>query len=177
MADTEVVLNLGADAVTEKTFVNKAVDPVVTNAALPADFAAQFPNPLDTTELVTMCEELNVWRSIPEVMTGLKTYTWRELNELNFTVSGSYIGFADYACPEEYTHDGDNRYVDLKNIGAKKSLGISDIMHSVASQSAGYGITRLAPGFVAGEGMPGGPFIAGCLLGDSGRVSSGAPDG
>jgi len=165
MPNAEVVLNLGADAPNEQAFVSRAADPVIANAGLPADFAAQFPNPLDTTELVTMCEELNTWRAIPEIMTGLKTYTWRELNELNFTVSGSYIGFADYGCPEEYTHDGDNSYVDLKNIGAKKSLGISDIMHSVASMSAGYGITKLAPGFVAGEGMPGGSDAGAGYLG------------
>lgn len=160
----EVILNLGEDAAVEKAFVSKAADPVVSNVGTPTDFAAQFPTPLDTTELVTMCEELNVWRSIPEKMTGLKTYTWRELNELAFTVSGSYIGFADGACPEEYTHDGDNSSVDLKNIGAKKSLTISDIMHSVASIGAGYGINRLAPGWAAGEGMPGGsPLGAGYL--------------
>lgn len=160
----EVVLNLGADAAVEKAFVSKATDPVVSNVATPGDFAAQFPNPLDTTELVTMCEELNTWRSIPEVFTGLKTYTWREMNALAFTVSGSYIGFADGACPEEYSHSGNNLSVDLKNIGAKKSLTISDIMHSVASIGAGYGINRLAPGWARGDQVPGGsPDTSGYL--------------
>ena len=160
----EVILNLGEDAVTEKAFVSRAADPVVSNVGTPTDFAAQFPTPLDTTELVAMCEELGTWRAIPEVTTGLKTFTWREMNELAFSVSGSYIGFADGACPEEYTHDGDNLSVDLKNIGAKKSLTISDIMHSVASIGAGYGINRLAPGWAAGAGMPGGdPQTSGYL--------------
>lgn len=137
-------------------FVSKATDPVLPGATTPGDFAAQFPNPLDTTELVTMCEELNAWRSIPEEMTGLKTYTWREMTSLAFSTTGSLIGFADGACPEAYEHDGGNKSVDLKNLGAYKSLTISDIMHSVASISAGYGINRMAPGFVAGEGFPGG---------------------
>lgn len=160
----EVVLNLGQDAAVERAFVSRAADPVVSNVGTPTDFAAQFPTPLDTTELLTMCEELNVWRSIPEVRTGLKSYAWREMSSLAFSVSGSYIGFADGACPEEYTHDGSNLSVDLKNIGAKKSLTISDIMHSVASIQSGYGINRLAPGWAAGEGMPGGdPNTAGYL--------------
>lgn len=151
MAD-EVTLDLGQGG----AFVSKATDPVVTNVATPADFTAQFPTPLDQTELVALCEEVNLLRAIPEVRTGLKTYTWREMTSLAFTSGASYIGFADGACPEEYTHDGGNLSVDLKNIGIKKSLTISDIMHSVASIQAGYGINALAPGFVAGEGMPGG---------------------
>jgi hypothetical protein len=103
-----------------------------------------------------MCEELNVWRSIPEVRTGLKVYTWRELNELAINSGSAYVGFSDGYCPEEYAHDGDNSSVTLKNLGVKKSLTISDIMHSVASIQAGYGINALAPGWAAGEGMPGG---------------------
>lgn len=159
MAD-ELIL----DVTTGGAFVSKATDPVVTNVATPGDFAAQFPTPLDTTELVTMCEELNVWRSIPEVRTGLKTYTWRQMDTLAMTSGSAYVGFSDGACPEEYAHDGDNLSVDLKNLGVKKSLTISDIMHSVASIQAGYGINRLAPGWAAGEGMPGGdPNTAGYL--------------
>lgn len=154
MPENEVVLNLGETP--ETAFVSKATDPVLPGATTPGDFAAQFPNPLDTTELVTMCEELNVWRTIPEERTGLKVYTWREMTSLNFSTTGSLIGFADGACPEDYEHDGGNLSVTLKNIGARKVLTISDIMHSVASMQAGYGINRMAPGFAAGEGFPGG---------------------
>jgi hypothetical protein len=155
----DVVLNLGGGG--EKAFVNRATDPAVSNIATPIDFAAQFPQPLDTTELVAMCEELGLWKALPELPTSLKAETWRELNELAFTSGSSYISFADGACPEEFYHDGDNTTVTLKNIGAHKSLEISDIMHSAAVSSMsvgqyGVGINRLVGGFAFGEGMPGG---------------------
>lgn len=161
----ELVLNLGGGV--EKAFtagqvVQRAADPVFSPAAsTPIDFAAQFPQPLDTTELVAMCEELSAWRAIPEVGTALKAETWRELNELAFTSGSSYISFADGTCPEEYFHDGDNLSTNLKNIGAHKGLTISDIIHSAAVSAmsigpAGVGINRLVGGFAFGEGMPGG---------------------
>ena len=156
---TEHVLNLGGGG--ERAFINRATDPAVSNIATPIDFAAQFPQPLDTTELVAMCEELGLWKALPELPTSLKAETWRELNELAFTSGSSYISFADGACPEEYYHDGDNTTVTLKNIGAHKSLEISDIMHSAAVSAMsvgqyGVGINRLVGGFAFGEGMPGG---------------------
>ena len=157
---TEHVLNLGHGA--ERAFINRATDPVLSpQASTPIDFAAQFPQPLDTTELVAMCEELGLWKALPELPTSLKAETWRELNELAFSSGSSYISFADGACPEEYYHDGDNTTVSLKNIGAHKSLEISDIMHSAAVSAmsvgaAGVGINRLVGGFAFGEGMPGG---------------------
>lgn len=156
----EHVLNLGGGG--ERAFINRANDPVMSpQASTPIDFAAQFPQPLDTTELVAMCEELGLWKALPELPTSLKAETWRELNELAFTSGSSYISFADGACPEEYYHDGDNTTVTLKNIGAHKSLEISDIMHSAAVSAIsvgqyGVGINRLVGGFAFGEGMPGG---------------------
>jgi hypothetical protein len=155
----ELVLNLGQG---DRSFVNRATDPVISPAATtPIDFTAQFPQPLDTTELIAMCEELGLWKALPELPTSLKAETWRELNELAFTSGSSYISFADGACPEEYYHDGDNQTVSLKNIGAHKSLTISDIMHSAAVSrmslgDAGVGINRLVGGFAFGEGAPGG---------------------
>jgi hypothetical protein len=150
------VLNLGTDANVEKNFVSKATDPVVTNVATPIDFAAQYPTPLNTEELVAMCEEIGLWKALPEKRTSLKEETWRELNELAFTSGSSYISFTDGACPEEYYHDGDNTTITLKNIGAKKSLTISDIMHSAAVAAAGWnGINQLVGGFQSGAGLPG----------------------
>ena len=154
----EIVLNLGEG--TEQGFVSKATDPVVSNVSTPGDFTAQYPTPLDTTELLAMCEEVNMLRYIPDTQTGLKVFTYREMNELAFHSGSSYIGFADGACPEEYEHDGDNTTVTLKNIGAKKSLTISDIMHSraVAGMSMGgfgVGISALNGPFASGEGFPG----------------------
>jgi hypothetical protein len=159
MAD--LVLNLGADAPKERAFVDRATDPVVSNVGTPGDFAAQFPQPLNTHEIIAMCDEVNLWRSLPEQRTMLKAETYREMNELAFTSGSSYVAFTDGACPEEYEHDGDNTTVTLKNIGAKKSLTISDIMHSMAVAGmsrgpAGVGIGTLVGGFASGEGMPGG---------------------
>lgn len=142
-------------------YVQRASDPIFPIApTTPIDFAAQFPQPLDTAELVAMCEELSLWRALPEIPTSLKAETWRELNELAFTSGSSYISFADGSCPEAFYHDGDNTTTNLKNIGAYKSLTISDIMHSAAVSAmsvgrAGVGINRLVGGFAFGEGSPG----------------------
>lgn len=170
----EVILNLGGGQ--ERAFqagvVTRANDPVMSpQASTPIDFAAQFPQPLDTTELVVMCEELGLWKALPEKPTSLKAETWRELNELAFTSGSSYISFADGGCPEEFYHDGDNTTTTLKNIGAHKSLTLSDILHSAAVSSMsvgaqGVGINRLVGGFAFSEGMPGG-YDAGTFLAES----------
>lgn len=167
MADK--VLNLGADANVDKSFVPtdpmvvKATDPnmLPTPYVQPTDFAAQYPTPLDVTEIIAMCEEVNALRAIPEIGTSLSAETWRELNELAFTSGSSYISFADGNCPEEYYHDGDNMTVNIKDIGAKKNLSIRDIKHSMAVASANWnGINTLVGGFPAGEGLPGGSDLA-----------------
>jgi hypothetical protein len=163
---TEQILNVGADAAAEPVFVQRATDPVILPQpyVTPTDFAAQYPTPLDPTEVLAMCEELSVWNAIPEVRTGLQAYTWREMDYL-YMISGAstnidkYIAFADGECPEEYRHDGDNFTVTLKNIGAKKTLSISDIMHSQAVAGAG-GIGALLGGFPSSEGLPGGADVA-----------------
>lgn len=155
----EEVLDLGGGG----SFVGKSTDPVILPQpyVLPADFAAQYPTPLDPTEIIAMCEEITIWNAIPELGTELKEETYRELNSLAFTSGSSFISFADGECPEEYTHDGTNTTVVLKNIGAKKTLGISDIMHSVAvAGSNWHGINRLVGGIPSGEGVPGGQSTA-----------------
>lgn len=163
----ERVLDLGAggrgQAFASQPLVQRATDPVILPQpyATPGDFAAQFPQPLDTTEIIAMCEEISLWQALPEKRTALKAELWRELNELAFTSGSAYISFADGECPEEYRHDGDNSSVNLKNIGAKKSLSISDIMHSAAIAAAGWnGINMLVGGIPSGEGMPGGSSTA-----------------
>jgi hypothetical protein len=153
----EPVLNLGEDAAVEKAFVQKATDPVLTYTSSPADFAAQYPTPLDVTEILDLCEEISLWRSLPEQRTQLQAYLWREMSSLAYTGSSADIAFADGACPEGYSHDGDNRTITLKNIGAKKTLSISDIMHSAAIAGAGWnGINTLVGPNPASAGMPGG---------------------
>ena len=149
-------LLLGNAADLDNAVVQRATDPVVSNVGTPIDFAAQYPTPLNTEELIAMCEEISTWRGLPEKRTSLREETWRELNELAFTSGSSYISFADGACPEEYYHDGDNQTVTTKWIGAKKSLTVSDIMHSAAVAAADWnGINQLVGGFGAGQGLPG----------------------
>ncbi len=158
----EQILNLAGGGAFDEGMVRRASDPIFPiQPTTPIDFAAQFPQPLDTTELVAMCEELSLWQNLPEQFTALKAETWRELNELAFTSGSSYISFADGACPEAFYHDGDNQTTNLKNIGAYKSLTISDILHSAAVSSMsvggqGVGINRLVGGFAFGQGTPGG---------------------
>ena len=149
----EQVLDLGNG---NGAFVQRASDPAISNVATPGDFSAQFPTPLDPTEVLVMCEEVNLLNSLPEKRTGLKQEIWREMNELAFTSGSNYVAFADGDCPEEYRHDGDNTTVDLKNIGAKKSLTISDIIHSRAVIVGGSGIEALNGAFPASAGLPGG---------------------
>ena len=159
----ESILNLGENAAQEKSFVAKTNDPVIAPQpyASPADFAAQYPTPLDTTEIIDLCEEVNLLRAIPELAGSLNQETWRELTSLAFTSGSSYIAFADGTCPEEYTHDGANSTVTLKDIGAKKSLSVRDIKHSAAVAAANWhGINRLVGGFASGQGLPGGGDLA-----------------
>jgi len=159
----EKVLNLGSDALQEKAFVSKTTDPVILPQpyAQPADFAAQYPTPLDTTEIIDMCEEVNLLRAIPELGTSLSAETWREMTSLAFTSGSSYLAFADGECPEAYSHDGSNTTVNIKNIGAKKSLSIRDIKHSMAVASANWnGINTLVGGLPSSEGLPGGSDLA-----------------
>lgn len=149
-------LLLGNAADLDSAIVQRATDPVVSNVGTPIDFSAQYPTPLNTEELISMCEEISTWRGLPEKRTSLREETWRELNELAFTSGSSYISFADGACPEEYYHDGDNQTVTTKWIGAKKSLTVSDIMHSAAVAAADWnGINQLVGGFGSGQGLPG----------------------
>jgi hypothetical protein len=136
--------------------VEKAADPVTFNVVTPADFVAQFPTPLDQTELLAMCDEVSVFRALPEERTLLKDIAWREMTSLNFISGTNYETFADGACPEEYQHAGGNKTMTLKNIGAKKSLTISDILHSMGSIAAGAGINALMGGWGGSVGMPGG---------------------
>ncbi|MCP4356800.1 MAG: hypothetical protein GY796_02125 [Chloroflexi bacterium] len=159
----ENVLNLGTDAGTEGSFVLRATDPNILPQpySTPGDFAAQYPTPLDPTEIIAMCEEVTAWNAIPSDQTSLQQHTWRELNEMAFVTGSNLIAFTDGECPEEYSHDGTNTTVTLKNIGAKKSLSLSDIMHSSAVASAGWnGINRLGGGLPSGEGVPGGSNTA-----------------
>jgi hypothetical protein len=155
MPDIGLDVETGQPTQVAEAVVQRATDPLAVNVVTPPDFAAQFPTPLDHTEILDMCEDISLFQNIPEIRTSLKEEHWREMTSLAFASGSNYIAFADGACPEEYAHDGSNTTVALKNIGAKKSLTISDILHSMASIAAGWGIQSLMGGYAAGEGLPG----------------------
>ncbi|PNX52370.1 MAG: hypothetical protein BV458_09945 [Thermoplasmata archaeon M9B2D] len=153
---SEKVLNLGEGG---GEYVQKTTDPVILPQpyAQPADFAAQYPTPLDPTEILDLCEEITLLQALPEESTQLNAHLWREMTSLEFTSGSAYIAFADGECPEEYTHDGANSTLTLKNIGAKKTLSYRDIMHSAAVAGANWhGINALNGPFPSSEGLPGG---------------------
>jgi len=161
---TDLVLNLGADAGKEPVFdpavVQRATDPYISNVGTPGDFAAQFPQPLNTHEIIAMCDEVGLYREIPEIRTSLNAETYREMNELAFISGSAYVSFLDGTCPEEYEHDGDNVTVSHKDIGAKKSLTERDIMHSAAVASLSRGRFGVGIGTLVGPnpsyaGLPG----------------------
>jgi len=156
---TEIVKNLGEGGEEAFALETKATDPVLLPQPYvkPGDFTAQYPQPLDPTEILTMCEEVALLRFIPQKGTSLNSETWREMTSLAFASGSTYLAFADGECPEEYTHDGANTTVDNKNLGAKKTLSIRDIMHSRAVAGANWhGINTFVGGFPSGEGLPGG---------------------
>ncbi len=143
----------------EVAVVERATDPVVLPQpySTPGDFDAQYPQPLDPTEILAMCEEVSLWQALPEETTALLGETWREMSTLAFVSGTTYLFFADGACPEEYSHSGQNITVNTKLLGAKKSLSEREIQHSVAVAAANWhGINRIVGGFPSGEGMPGG---------------------
>lgn len=155
------------DVVTNKAFtpepmVQRATDPVLqpTTYSTPGDWAGQFPQPLDPTEIISMCEEITLWQALPEKRTMLYGETWREMNYANIisgsTASDEYLFFSDGYCPEEYEHSGSNITVNHKNIGVKKNLSEREIMHSMAVAALPMGaINTLIGGVPSGEGLPG----------------------
>jgi len=153
----------GKPFVAGQQVVERATDPLILPQPYtqPTDFTAQYPTPLDTTELIDKCEEVNLLRSLPELPYSLNAYTWREMDVLSMysgtTADPNYIAFADGSCPEEFDHTGDNFTVYMKNIGAKKTLSIRDIKHSTAVAAANWnGINTLVGGLPSSEGLPGG---------------------
>lgn len=139
------------------TFVERQSDPnIAPPYTTPTDFAAQWATPLDPTEIIAMAEEVSLYKWLPVLRTTLKEETWRELNSLAFTSGSAYVSFLDGTCPEEFAHGGSNTTVTLKTQGAKKSLGISDIMHSmgVASLPMG-GINAMTGPYASFQGLPG----------------------
>lgn len=147
---TEQGISEEAIAEVAKSLVEKTVtDPVVLLQPYtqPADFTAQYPQPLDPTEILTLCEEITIWQALPEVVTPTNADSWREMDTLAFTGAGvtNEGFFLKGGCPDTYTHDGDNRSVTRKYLGAQQTLSYEDIKHSLAVASIqGLGISSIS---------------------------------
>ncbi len=144
-----MVKSLAEAALRGGGLVTKATDPVILPQPFvaPTDFAAQYPQPLDPTEILTLCEEITTWRVLPEVVTDYQADQWREMTSLDFTGDGSTFEgfFLPGECPEEYTHDGENKTITRRYLGAKKSLTNEEIRHSIAvARIQGLGISQLS---------------------------------
>lgn len=148
--------NAMQEAVARSIMALRATDPNILPQPYvsPGDFLAEFAVPLDTTELITLCDETGLYRALPQVVKDTQVESWRELNELEFVSGCNFIAFEPGGCPEEFRHDGDNRTETLRHLGAKKTLSESDVRHSMGSIAAGYGIRELVGGFNDG-GLPG----------------------
>ena len=130
-------------------------DPMFPNGVpTPGDYTTEFGVPLDTTEIITLCEEVGLYNALPEVTKGTKTESWLELDQLEFASGCDSCAFPAGECPEDQVHHSTNRSVNLKHFGVRKSLTESDIIDSAASIAAGHGIGRILGGFNE-QGLPG----------------------
>lgn len=70
-AEPAFVKSVVAQTMQSGSLVTKATDPLILPQPFvaPADFTAQYPNPLDPTEILTLCEEVSTWKALPEVVT------------------------------------------------------------------------------------------------------------
>lgn len=142
--------NLGEQV--EKTITDPVV--LIQPYTQPVDFAGQYPQPLDPTEILTQCEEISVWRALPEVVTPFNADQWREMSSIDFATATGLTndGFFDKGgCPDRITASGSNRSVTRRYLGAQQSLAFEDIQHSAAVAAVnGLGISRLLTHTVGG---------------------------
>lgn len=79
--DPAVVKSLAEQAL-KSGLIEKSTDPVILPQPYvsPADFSGQYPQPLDPTEILTLCEEITSWRVLPEVVTDYQADRLWSLN-------------------------------------------------------------------------------------------------
>lgn len=130
--------------------VQKTVtDPVVLLQpyVAPTDFAAEYPQPIDPTEILTLCDEISVYQALPEVVSDTNQDLWREMNAIDFTGAGVANDgfFLKGGCPDPVARGGENRYVTRMYIGAQSTLVYEDIKHSAAvAGMTGLGINAIS---------------------------------
>lgn len=153
----------GVDAETLQGLREKAglVEKTVTDPVVllqpytqPSDFTAQYPQPLDPTEILTECEEISVYRALPEVVTPFNADQWREMTDVDFATATGLTndGFFDKGgCPDRITASGETKSITRRYIGAQQTLSFEDIQHSAAVAAIrGLGISRLMTHTVGG---------------------------
>lgn len=146
----------GGSVAGEELIQKTVTDPVVLLQpyTAPGDFAAQYPQPLDPTEILTECEEINVWRSLEEVVTPFNADQWREMTDIDFATATGLLNdgfFEKGGCPDRITASGNNISVTRRYIGAQQTLAFEDIQHSAAVAAIqGLGIRRLMTHTVGG---------------------------
>lgn len=120
----------------------------------PADFTAQYPQPLDPTEILTECEEISVYRALPEVVTPFNADQWREMTDVDFATATGLTNdgfFSKGGCPDRITASGENKTITRMYIGASQTLSYEDIQHSAAVAAIrGLGIQQLMTHTVGG---------------------------
>lgn len=149
------------DDLKQKAGLNDLVEKTITDGVVllqpytaPSDFDGQYPQPLDPTEILTQCEEISVWKALPEVVTPFNADMWREMSSIDFitaTGTGNDGFFAKGGCPDRITASGANRTVTRRHIGAQQTLSFEDIQHSAAVAAVrGLGINRIMTHTVGG---------------------------
>jgi hypothetical protein len=120
----------------------------------PADFDAQYPQPLDPTEILTECEEISVWRALPEKVEPFNADQWREMTDIDFATATGLTNdgfFAKGGCPDRITATGENKTITKMYLGAQQTLSYEDIQHSAAVAAIqGLGISRIMHHTVGG---------------------------
>jgi len=120
----------------------------------PGDFTGEYPQPLDPTEILQQCEEISVWRALPEKITPFNADQWREMTEIDFATSTGLAAdgfFLKGGCPDQITASGENLSKTRMYIGAQQTLSYEDIMHSAAVAAIrGLGISRIMTHTVGG---------------------------
>lgn len=143
---------LNQQGMVEKT----STDPVVLLQpySAPSDYAAQYPQPLDPTEILDQCEEISVYRMLPEIVTPYNADQWREMTLIDFATSTGLTNdgfFQKGGCPDRITATGENKTITRMYLGAQQSLSFEDIQHSAAVAAIqGLGISRLMTHTVGG---------------------------
>ncbi len=124
-------------------------DPVVLLQpySQPSDFTAQYPQPLDPTEILQLCEEIRVWEALPEVVTDTNGDQWREMTALEMDQTGqtNHGFFLKGGCPDTHARSGTNQTVTRKYLGDQATLTYEDIKHSMAvAGMQGLGISAIS---------------------------------